>query len=100
LPQVAERGVVGHAVPGRPLLAFQVVDGVGVGVGLEEPRRHGEPPRELKDGRPGIILRDLPPAREHSMSPTAGATTRRYLSKKFEPTDWTAISNQFDSLER
>ncbi|KAF0242255.1 MAG: hypothetical protein FD180_4017 [Planctomycetota bacterium] len=34
------------------------------------------------------------------MSPTAGATTRRYLSKKFAPTDWTAISAQFDNLER
>ena len=34
------------------------------------------------------------------MSPTAGATTRRYLSKKFAPTDWDAISAQFDNLER
>lgn len=34
------------------------------------------------------------------MSPTPGATTRRYLSKKFAPTDWAAISAQFDNLER
>ncbi|MCE9581592.1 MAG: M3 family oligoendopeptidase [Planctomycetes bacterium] len=34
------------------------------------------------------------------MPPTAGATTRRYLSKKFAPTDWTAISAQFDHLEK
>lgn len=34
------------------------------------------------------------------MSHSPGATTRRYLSKKFAPTDWDAISKQFDHLER
>ncbi|NUN49913.1 MAG: M3 family oligoendopeptidase [Candidatus Brocadiae bacterium] len=34
------------------------------------------------------------------MSQAPGATTRRYLSRKFLATDWTAISEQFDRLER
>jgi len=34
------------------------------------------------------------------MSPTAGATTRRFLNRKFAPTDWPSIQAQFDTLER